>query len=154
MEAKDTHLWFDDVIQPKLDVLRSWAQTLSFDEAEMKPFFREFLAELELVHLDDLAVENYIDLILDGARTLNTEPFASLDINLKEIASIAFLKNTFDRALFAGYWRHYRPLIQKHSDIKDSSILNAYLLPRHLMNLVAYIERAKDADPLDLAVGE
>lgn len=156
MEAKaqDSHLWFSNVIQPKLEVLRAWAQQSTYNPEEMKSFFREFLAELELVHLDDITVENYIDLILDGAQTLNAEPFVTLDINLKEIAAIAVLKNTFDRALFVGYWKHYRPLIQKHGDLKDSSILNAYLIPRNLINLIHYLEQAKNADPLDLAERE
>lgn len=150
MQAKsqDSQLWFQEVIQPKLDQLQWWAQNPgSADEIELKKFFLEFLSELELVGLDDYVVEHAVENILDGARTLNHEIFRDEKMNLRELARIAWLRNNFDRAMFLNYWRLYRPFRQKNQSPTDASILNAYWLPKHFQNLIAYIEKSKEADP-------
>ncbi len=133
--------WFKDVIQPKLQQLREWANSNhALDSFELTQYFKDLLIDLEVLNLDDFTVELYMEEILDGARTMEHKDVANSKDQLKQIAMMALLSSTLDRALFKEYWTVYRPLIKKSPELKDKSLINAFKLSGNLKRLADYIE--------------
>ncbi len=134
--------WFSEVVQPKLLQLREWAgSTQALVSLELTQYFKDLLIDLEVLSLDNFTVEIYMEDILDGARTLERKEIsAQKKDQLKQIAMMALLQNTFDRALFKEYWTVYRPLMKRSPDLKDQSLINAFKLHTNLKKLADYIE--------------
>lgn len=145
-------LWYESVVQPKLAVLKELAASAENLEAfPLKEFFKGFLADLEMMGLDDYTVENYIEKILDGVEALKDAPLKESLGDLKQIAMMAMLSNNFDRALFLSYWTQYRPFIKKNKKLKNESIVNAYKIQIHLDLLITYISQAAVSEPVVIA---
>ena len=134
--------WFEEVLQPSIDMLNGFADgTLLSADLDLKAFFQTFLSDLEMVGLDNATVELFVQKILSGLQTLQTESFAP-PVSLKTLAEIA-LSSTFERAFYPEYWKSYRELRKKHPNLNDQDIVNTYHLKSNLSAFLKYLESAK-----------
>lgn len=147
-EHDSQSLWFKDIVQPQLDILSKFlVQGADLKEFDANAFFKLLLADLELLGLDNMVVENCAERITDGIETIRGHNLDLADVDLREVAMVALLKSRFDRPLFKAYWSHYLPLMKKHKDLKDESIINAYKVQLHINALVNYIMAANHSSP-------
>jgi hypothetical protein len=140
-------IWFKDVIQPQLDILSNYiAHDSNLQNFDAKSFFKIFLADLEMLGLDNMVVENCTERIVQGIETIKATNLDMSHDERRELAMIALIKSRFDRSLFKGYWSHYLPFVKKHKDIKDEAIVNAYKVQLHIQALVSYVVSASRSD--------
>lgn len=144
-------VWYKEVIQPQLDILTQFITAdANLDNFNAKTFFKHLLADLELLNLDNMVVENCTERIIEGIETLQKYEINSKEVNLREVAKIALLQSRFDRSLFKSYWSDYLPLMKKHKDLEDTSLVNAYKVQLHIHALVDYISKAnQQVQPLE-----
>ncbi len=147
MVQESQSVWFKDVIRPQLDILTKYiANDSNIQSFDAKAFFKLLLADLEMLGLDNMVVENCTERIVQGIETIKATNLNMSHDELRELAMVALIKNRFERSLFKGYWSHYLPFMKKHKDIKDEAIVNAYKVQLHIQALVSYITSASIAD--------
>lgn len=141
-ESEKHRLWYESVVQPKLKILNELSQgLLDLHSFEYKSFFKEFLADLEMLTLDSLATETKIEKICSAIEVLKKNNLASNDdFSLQDLALIAYLNNPVDRLLFFRKWQKYMHFVKMHSPIDDEALVNAYRLSALIKNLVEDIQ--------------
>jgi hypothetical protein len=140
-DVEKNQLWYNNVIEPKLKVLDELSlSSLNLTAFEHNIFFKDFLADLEMLSLDSYGTESKIDKIRAALDFLQDDNIKSQNINLKDIALIAYLNNSFDRMLFFSKWRQYKHFKKIYSKIPDEVIFDATRVSVLLKNLVRDIQ--------------
>lgn len=136
-KSESLQLWYDSVVKPKLKTLSDLSLSLNeLNTFDHKKFFKEFLADLELLSLDNYRSENQIEKISFAIEFLKK---INLDNNhdfLKEMALISSLTNSFDKLLFFTKWQKHLKFKKSIGPIDDEIILDAYRLPTLIRVLV------------------
>ena len=126
-EQEKHRVWFESVVQPKLHALLGLSdhprELLDFDD---KLFFKELLADLELLALDDFATENQIEKICAGLEVLRLDGLNGSLFDLRDLALIATLENVVDRFLFFQKWQRYQNFRRRHGAVADEALVNAF----------------------------
>lgn len=126
-EQEKHRLWFESVVAPKMDILKQKI----FDSNELRSFdfnkfFKEFLADLEMLGLDNYSTEAQVDRIILALTVVQDPFFQSRPEDLRDVALISSLKNVGDRFLFWSKWRKYQLFIKAYGTVDDATILDAY----------------------------
>ncbi len=141
-EIEKNQLWYNNVIEPKLKVLDELSlSALNLTDFEHNIFFKDFLADLEMLALDSYGTESKIDKIRAALDFLQDDNIRSQNINLKDIALIAYLDNSFDRILFFSRWRQYKHFKKAYAKVPDEVIFDATRVSVLLKNLVKDIQQ-------------
>lgn len=136
-ESEKHRLWYESVVQPKLQTLRDLSQAeIDLSTFEHKKFFKEFLADLEMLALDNYKTENMVEKISAAIEVLKKNNFNGQDISLKDLALIAFCKNAFDRLLFYGKWKKYQKFVKENGPVPDEVLVDAYRLSNLLNTFI------------------
>lgn len=143
-EREQHRVWFETVVQPKLNILNDLSKgAIDLHTFDFKAFFNEFLADLELLTLDNLVTEIRIEKICTAIELIKKSQLNSnQDFPLQDLALIAFLNNPVDRLLFFRKWQKYMQFVKTHSPIDDEDLVNAYRLSTLIKNLAEDIQRS------------
>lgn len=145
-ERDKYRLWYESVVQPKLQVLLDLSQSLNeLESFAHKSFFKEFLADLELLTLDDYATECQVEKISAALEVLQRKTFADPQFVLRDVALVASLDNSLDRLLFFGKWRTYQRFVKTHGPIEDEVLVDAFRISGLLKLLVVDITQRASA---------
>ncbi|MGZ3794685.1 MAG: hypothetical protein ACXVCP_20220 [Bdellovibrio sp.] len=146
-QEEQYRLWYETVVEPKLKKLAELNEgILDLDSFDHKVFFKEFLADLELLSLDNLVIETKIEKICAAIQVIKqNKTISSEEFSLRDLALIASLNNPVDRLLFFKKWKKYTDFIKIHGRIDDESLVNAYRLSALIKNLSEDVQRGAAA---------
>lgn len=126
-ESDKHRLWYESVVQPKLQVLLDLSQgSVDFHSFDHAKFFKEFLADLELLTLDNYTSEAQVDRISAALDVLKKNAFDESQFPLRDIALIASCKSSVDRLLFYSEWKKYQRYIKTHGPVSDEALVDAF----------------------------
>lgn len=142
-ESEKHQVWFETVVQPKLKTLSDLCDgTLALSSFNYKAFFKEFLADLEMLALDNILTETKIEKISAAMEILKkNNSFDNQDFPLRDLALIAYLNNPIDKFLFFKKWKKYTNFVKANGPVDDESLVNAYRLSALIQELVFDIEQ-------------
>lgn len=126
-EQEKHRLWVESVVAPKIETLKKMIQ--DSDELrsfEAKKFFKELLADLELLGLDNYATETQVDRLVLAITIFQDPFFQKRPELLRDVALISSLHNIGDRILFWSKWRQYQLFLKSYGRVNDATILDAY----------------------------
>lgn len=136
-KSESLQLWYDSVIQPKLKTLSDLRLSLTdLNTFDHKKYFKDFLADLEMLSLDDYRSENQIEkinLAMEFLKKINLENKGEF---LKEMALVSSLTSNFDKLLFFTQWQKYLKFKKTNGPIDDEIIVDAYRLPALIKLLI------------------
>lgn len=145
-ESEKHRLWFETVVQPKLQTLLDLSQAvIDLNSFDYKPFFKEFLADLELLALDNYPTENQVEKICAALEVLQKRSFEDSQFALRDVALVASLQSSLDRALFFGKWRTYQRFMKMYGPVEDEALVDAFRISVLLKMLVVDISQRASA---------
>lgn len=145
-DSEKHRLWYENVVEPKLKVLLQLSEpTADLRLFEHKKFFKEFLADLELLALDNYLTENQVEKICEAFDVLKSRNFDNAEFVLRDVALVASLGNSVDRFLFFGKWRKYQRFVKAYGPVADEVLVDAFRLSALLRGLVGDITQRASA---------
>lgn len=136
-EQEKHRLWFEIVVSPKIESLKKISQNPNdLRSFEAKKFFKEFLADLELLGLDNYSTEVQVDRILLAMTIIQDPFFQTRPEDLRDVALISSLKNFGVRLLFLSKWRKYQLFLKSYGSVQDAAILDAYRISAMLQSFI------------------
>ncbi len=156
-EQEKHRLWFESVVAPKIENLKQISENPNeIRSFEAKKFFKEFLADLELLGLDNYSTEVQVDRILLAMTIIQDPFFQTRPEDLRDVALISSLQNFGDRFLFWSKWRKYQLFLKSYGIVQDAVILDAYrisaLLQSFILDISHRIELLLQGEPAQIEV--
>lgn len=127
-KQKSYQIWFDSEIAPKLSVMESWLiDDILLVDFDSKKFFKEFLADLELMSLDDIAMETKVEKIEKAIQVIRLFK-SQKDWSLYDVAFSSMLQSSFDKVLFPQKQSLYKKFSAQFSELEIESqhLVDAY----------------------------
>lgn len=136
-EQEKHRLWFESVVAPKIENLKKISENSNeIGSFDAKKFFKEFLADLELLGLDNYSTEIQVDRILLAMTIIQDPFFQTRPEDLRDVALISSLQNFGDRLLFWSKWRKYQLFLKSYGSVQDVAILDAYRISALLQSFI------------------
>ncbi len=149
-KQKSYQIWFDSEIAPKLSVVQSWlVDEVVLVDFDSKKFFKDLLADLELMSLDDIAMETKVERLEKAIQVIRLFKNHK-DWSLYDVAFSSMLQSSFDKILFPQKQSLFKKFSAEFANwsIESKHLIDAYKFKPLVLE---FIEGIKTSAAIEIA---